>query len=235
MKIKQRTKKDPLIFEGSLPPLLKKIKITISPPHHVLNWFELLHMKPEELGRLIQRDFVGLAIDHLLKKPGRGIYRNKEIFTNKIKLISAYTFHLIDYWLKKPREGWPFDSSKQEEWPKLFEDIMEAETKTKEYSHEGRKLRPKTHILTAYIMERDFGEERERCNPNSHPWTDDCDAFRKTYISSNPYMKWFQSKLKDLEKAGIGLPFNLPITTKDPTEMILALAQLAQAMPVIKR
>ncbi|MGD0276061.1 MAG: hypothetical protein ABSB79_08395 [Syntrophales bacterium] len=236
MKINQRTPKDPLIFEGSFPPLFKKIKITISPPHDVSSWFELLRMRPEDLGRIVHRDLVGPAIDHLLKKPGRGIHRGKEAFTNKIKLCSAYTFCLIDYWLKKPQEEWPMDMSKKKEWPKLFKDISEAKTKMKaHFHHEGKELKPKTHKLTAYIIERDFGKEREKLNPKSNPWTDEPDSFKKTYILNNPYMNWFITKLKDLEKTDIALPINLPITTDNPSEIVLALTQLASAKSFIKR
>jgi hypothetical protein len=72
-------------------------------------------------------------------------------------------------------------------------------------------------------MERNFGKERVKNKPISNPWTEDPDAFKKTYILKNLFMNWIKDKINDLGKAGIELPPTLPITSEKPSDLILSL------------
>jgi len=56
-------------------------------------------------------------------------------------------------------------------------------------------------VITAYIMERDYGKEREKYKPRSSPWTDDPEGFKKSYILNSPYMKGVKMNFKELEEA----------------------------------
>lgn len=215
MKIKQRTKKSPLIFEGSFPPAFKKVKIEISPPHDVLNWFELLRIKPEELGKLFRRDFVGPVIDHLLRKPARGIHRGREEFISWVKYRAAFTYWFITYWLNRPARS----------QPRHFKDLV-AEVPPR-LSRSGKTKPPGALEITIHIMEKMFGKERR--SHGLKKWTDNPESFRRTFVSAknNEHIEWFRKRLRDLEQAGIGLPENLLITAERPSEVILALIQLA--------
>ena len=198
MKIRQRTKKSPLIFKGSFPPF-KKVKIEIFPPHDSSNWFELLRMEPEKLGGLIQRDFVGPVYDYIIGHPAlflkpevlrelknrkipigpaRGIHRGREVFIRRIKNLTAYTYCLVTHWLKKP----------EDEWPNPLKELVKQSSK---YTYHGRRERSKPRRVTAYIMEMDFGKEREKYHLRK--WTEDPEAFGRAFISNNKYAKFVKT------------------------------------------
>jgi hypothetical protein len=219
----QRTKKSPLIFKGSLPPFFEKLKIEIWPPHDVLNWFALLRMTPDELSRIIQKDFIGPAIDYLLRRPARGIQSGREEFTHRVKCRAAYTYCLITYWLSKPAEN----------QPQHFKDLV-AEVGPR-LSRSGKAKPPGALEITVHVMEKRFFKERR--SHGLKKWSENPDTFRRTFISAknNKYMEWFKKRLRYLEETGIDLPQNLSITSEDPSGVILALTQLIHIKTLQKR
>jgi hypothetical protein len=99
-------------------------------------------------------------------KPG------KEVFVDKMKRYAAYIYCWTEYWLRKP----------QDEWPEPLKEIIR---KLGKYASQGRKKRPEPERVTAYIMEMDFGKEREKYRLRK--WTKDLEAFGRTFISNNRY------------------------------------------------
>lgn len=220
MKIKQRNKKSILTIEGKFPSPYENIKLKISAFPD--DWYNLIYEffgKPKHIEKPIF-DYLKTVFDqvlnHILAERPRGVHSSMWEFTHKLKVRTAYIFCLLEYWLKKPEENWP-------------ESIKNAVKETPKIVGQHRKgiRKPKIHEITVYIIERDFGKEREKNNPKSNPWTDDPENFRKTYISKNPFIQTYKPKEKDFEKAKIDLPPDLPITlkhlSKGSSELILTL------------
>jgi len=222
MRIKRpRYKNSPLSIEETFPPPHENVKVIIIAhlgdlSDLAIDYYETL----EELGKIFLNHFLDRACYEIvtrfgLGKPPRGVHKKTWEFTQKMKTRAPYTFGVVDYWLKKPQEKWPKSVKKL---------INEFEDQLPTYAPLfGRKKKPKAHEVTAYIMERNFGKERAKNKPTSNPWTDDPEAFRKTYILGSHFMNWVKMKLDDLEKAGIKLPHELPIISEKPSALIFSL------------
>lgn len=218
--VKPRAKKFPYRIEETFPPPHENVKLII-----IANSDDLLSLgtdyqeNPEELGELLLNHFIANGLWEITDrfgtgKPPRGVHKQTWQFTQKMKIRAPYTFGLIDYWLKRPREKWPKPIKKV---IKEFEDEMSSFA-----PRSSKRKKPKAHKVTAYIIERNFGREREENNPASNPWTKDPNSFKKNYILKTSFMKWLKMKLKDLEEAGMELPPNLPIVSDKPSDVILA-------------
>lgn len=220
MKVKKsRTKKSPFLIEETFPPPHENVKLIIIGSLDDLNDLGGDYSEnPEELGKLFLNHFIGGGVWGIINRfgfgnPPRGVHKRIWEFTQKMKIRAPYTFGLIDYWLKRP----------QEKWPEPIKKVIKAFEVFSIVPRSGKRKKPKAHEVTAYIMERDFGKEREKNNPSSNLWTDDPDGFKKTYISRSHFTNWMKIKLKDLEDSGIELSPTLPITTEKPSEAILSL------------
>jgi hypothetical protein len=185
MKIIQRNKKSPLTIVENFPFPFEKIELKISGSPDAWYRFYALSVKPEELGNFIYVNFIAPAVRRLASERPRGCYKFKAEFIRRIKRLSAYNYCFFEYWLKK----------RDEERPDPIRKVLKEFEKSGSYSHYGEKLKPKAHEITAYIMERDFGNERKTYKiPN--PWTDDPDNFRRTYILNSGLVKYYRTYLK---------------------------------------
>jgi hypothetical protein len=178
----KRTKGTRLLSaEGTFLPLPRPredltLEISASPD----TWRTLYIMsfaKPGDIVSII-RNLSKATYDYISVKPGRGIDRGREDFIDKAKRYAAYVYCWTEYWLKKPQDEWP-------------EPLRELVRKLGEYAYHGRKERPKPRRVTAYIMERDFGKEREKYGLRQ--WTKDPEAFGRTFISNNKYAKFVKT------------------------------------------
>ena len=230
MKIKQRTKGTPMQIEVNLSSG-QKIEVTITPPHDVMQWFEILRIEPEELGRAIQSDLVGPIIDHLLSNPARGVHSGRKEFMHDMKGSAAYLYHLISYWLKKPKDVWPEPLKEMVDW--LEKLPAEQDTLKVVFDASGRKRehpRLQPLPLTIFFMERRFGRERKR--HGLKPWSNDPEGFRKIFLTEyneatengNRVLGWMEATMKALTEGGVELPINLPFDYRGiPSEMLLLL------------
>jgi len=132
-------------------------------------------VKPEDIVSII-RNLSKATFDYISAKPG------KEDFVDKIKRYAAYVYCWTEYWLKKPPEEWP-------------ESLKELVRKLGRYAYHGRKERPDPRRVTAYIMEMDFGKERQK--HHLRKWTKDPEGFGKTFISNNKYAKFVKTICRD--------------------------------------
>lgn len=231
-KIKQRTKNSPMKIEVNLSPA-QKIEVRISPPHDIMQWFEVLHMNPEELGRRIQSDLVGPIIDDLITKPARGAHSGREEFMHEMKGSAAYMYHLISYWLKKPEDAWPKVLKEMVVW--LEKLPAEQDTLNLVFDASGRR-RQNLYLeplpLTILFMEREFAQEREKHRVK--PWNDDREGFRKVFLTKkdNPIFRWMEDIMKALAEGGIELPIDLPFPHRGiPSERLLLLDRLYRSTP----
>ncbi len=129
--------------------------------------------KPGDIVSIIRNLSKG-TFDSISAKPGRND------FVDKVKRYAAYVYCWAEYWLKKP----------QDEWPESLRELVRKLGK-----HRGRKERPESQRVTAYIMEMDFGKERERYHLKK--WTKDPEAFGRTFIANNKYAKFVKTICKD--------------------------------------
>ena len=216
--VKPRTKKFPYQIEESFPPPHENIKLII-----IANDDDLTRLgtdyqeNPEKLGELLLNHFIAPGVWEIINRfgmgaPPRGIHKTTSAFIQKMRICAPYTFFLIDHWLKRP----------QEKWPRSIKKVIGEfdQKKPSNLSRSGKRKKPRAHEVTAYLMEKAFGKEREENNPASSPWTKDPDGFKKTYILRSNLTKGIKLKLKDLEDSGIELSPDLPITTEKPWEAI---------------
>ncbi len=105
-----------------------------------------------------------------------------EDFIDKVKRYTAYVYCWAEYWLKKPQHEWP-------------ESLKELVKKLGKYAYLGKGKRPESRRVTAYIMEMDFGKERERYHLKK--WTKDPESFGRAFISDNKYAKFVKTICKD--------------------------------------
>jgi hypothetical protein len=127
--------------------------------------------KPEDIVTMI-RNLSKSNFDYISAKPGR------EDFLDKIKRYAAYVYCWAEYWLKKPQDEWP-------------ESLTELVRKLDKYAYCGGKESPESQRVTAYIMEMDFGKEREKYHLRK--WTKDPETFARTFISNNKYAKFVKA------------------------------------------
>jgi hypothetical protein len=179
MDIKTRWKRSKgtrlLSTEGSFLPLPSSrenltLEISASPD----TWRTLYIMsfvKPEDIVSMI-RNLSKTTFDYISPKPGR------EDFVDKMKRYAAYVYCWAEYWLKKP----------QHEWPEPLKQLVRQLSKQ---TYHGRRERPKPPRVTAYIMEMDFGKEREKHHLKK--WTKDPEAFGRAFISNNKYAKFVKT------------------------------------------
>lgn len=182
MSIKTRWKRTKgtrlLSTEGTflpLPPPSKDLTLEISASPDT--WRALYIMsfaKPEDLVNTI-RNLSKTTFDYISAKPGR------EDFLEKMKRYAAYVYCWAEYWMRKP----------QDEWPKPLKELVRQLSK---HTYHGRRERPKPQRVTAYIMEMDFGKEREEHHLKR--WTKDPEAFEKTFISENKYARFVETICK---------------------------------------
>ena len=172
----KRTKGTRLLStEGSFLPLPSSredltLEISASPD----TWRTLYIMsfvKPEDIVSMI-RNLSKATFDYISAKAGR------EDFVDKMKRYAAYVYCWTEYWLKKPQDEWP-------------EPLKELVRKLDKDARHGRKERPKPRRVTAYVMEKDFGKEREKYHLRK--WTRDPEAFGRTFISNNKYAKFVKT------------------------------------------
>ncbi len=131
--------------------------------------------KPGDIVSII-RKLSKATFDSISAEPGR------EDFVDKVKRYAAYVYCWAEYWLNKP----------QDEWPESLRDLVR---KLSKHAYPGRKERPESRRVTAYVMEMDFGKERERYHLKK--WTKDPEAFGRTFISNNKYAKFVKAICKD--------------------------------------
>ena len=183
MDIKTRWKRNKgvsiLSTKGTFLPLLPPgedftLEISASPDI----WRTLYIMSFSNPGDIVSiiRNLSKATFDSISAKPGR------EDFVDKIKRYAAYVYCWAEYWLNKPQDEWP-------------ESLKELIRKFGKYAYRGRKERPESRRLTAYIMEMDFGKEREKYHLRK--WTKDPEAFGRTFISNNKYAKFVKTICKD--------------------------------------
>src|SRR5512136_1151526 len=127
--------------------------------------------KPEDIVSMI-RNLSKATFDYVSAKPGR------DDFVDKMKRYTAYVYCWVEYWLKKP----------QDEWPDPLKELVRQSSK---YTYRGRRERSKPRRVTAYIMEMDFGKEREKYHLRK--WTKDPEAFGRAFISNNKYAKFVKT------------------------------------------
>ena len=130
--------------------------------------------KPEDIVSMI-RNLSKATFDYVSGKPG------KDDFVDKMKRYTAYVYCWAEYWLKKP----------QDEWPDPLKELVRQSSK---YTYRGRRGRSKPRSVTAYIMEMDFGKEREKYHLRK--WTKDPEAFGREFISNNKYAKFVKTICK---------------------------------------
>lgn len=192
MKIKpRRNKKSPLTVEGEVPLSQgESLKLKISaPPETWETLYGLSSGRPEYVGNLIWLNFAKPASDHLNSPRPRGVHKGRDKFMFKMKELIPYVYYCVAYWLKEPQESWPKD----------FKKIIEKdENNFFGFSNRGKRKSYLPHEVTAYLMEKTYGEEREK--NRLKPWTDDPETFRKTFISDNELAKGFKAKPKDFLK-----------------------------------
>ena len=155
-----------------LPPPRKDLTLEISASPDT--WRALYIMsfaKPEDIVSMI-RNLSKATFDYITAKRGR------EDFVDRMKRYAAYVYCWAEYWLNKPEDEWP-------------EPLKELAKKLSKYTDRGRRERPKPPRVTAYIMEMDFGKEREKHHLKK--WTKDPEAFRRTFISNNKYAKFVKT------------------------------------------
>jgi len=161
-----------------LPPSREGLTLEISASPDIWRLLYIMSFaKPEDIVSMV-RDLSKAAYDHISAKPGRGIERGKEDFVDKVKRYAAYVDCWAEYWLKKP----------QDEWPNPLKELV---GKLGKNAYHGRKERPEPRRVTAHIMERDFGKEREKYGLRK--WTKDPEAFGKTFISNNKYARFVKT------------------------------------------
>jgi len=139
--------------------------------------------KPEDLARpadivSIIRNLSKATFDYMTVKPRKEGYGDREDFIDKVKRYSAYVYCWTRYWLKKPEDIWP-------------EPLKELVRRMGRYPDRGRREGSKSRIITAYIMERDFGKERKKFGLRQ--WTRDPEAFGRKFISNNKYAKFVRT------------------------------------------
>ena len=123
--------------------------------------------KPGDIVNIV-RNLSKATYDYISVKPTR------EEFVDKIRRYAAYVYCWAEYWLKRREDEWP-------------ESLRKLVRKLGKHEYHGRKQRPKPQRVTAYIMERDFGKEREAYGLRK--WTKD-PAFGRTFILNNKYAKF---------------------------------------------
>jgi len=128
-------------------------------------------VKPEGIIDVI-RNLSKTTFDYISVKSGR------EDFLDKMKRYSAYVYCWAEYWLKKPQDEWP-------------EPLKELVRQLSRYPYHGRRKKPTPARVTAYIMEKDFGKEREK--HHLIKWTKDPKAFERAFISGNKYAKFVKT------------------------------------------
>jgi len=160
----------------ALPPPREDLKLEISAsPGTWRTLYIMSFAKPEEIVSII-RNLSKAAFDYISVKPG------KEDFLDKIKRYAAYVYCWAEYWLKKPQDEWP-------------ESLKELVRKMGKYAYYGKEKRPEPRRVTAYIMELDFGREREKYHLRK--WTKDPEAFGRTFISNNKYARFVKTICRD--------------------------------------
>jgi hypothetical protein len=127
--------------------------------------------KPEDIVGMI-RNLSKNTFDYISAKS------RKEDFVDKMKRYTAYVYCWAEYWLKKPQDDWP-------------EPLKELVKKLNKRTCKGRRERPKPPRVVAYIMELDFGKEREKHHLTK--WTKDPEGFERTFISNNKYAKFVKT------------------------------------------
>lgn len=127
--------------------------------------------RPEDIVSTI-RNLSKATFDYVSAKPGR------EDFIDRMKRYSAYVYCWAEYWLRKPQHEWP---------EPLKELVMQLGKRT----HRGKRERPEPRRVTAYVMEIDFGTEREKYHLRK--WTKDPEAFAKVFISNNKYARFVKT------------------------------------------
>ncbi|NWG03609.1 MAG: hypothetical protein HXY44_12210 [Syntrophaceae bacterium] len=191
MRISQRNKKSTLTVTERFyfPYESQYMKISGMPDA----WYKLYSIatRPDELGTFIYTHFILPAVRHLNAKRPRGPHKSNAKFINKVKTLAAYNYCFLDYWLGKSREEWPEPIKKvvQE-----FEDEMGSY-----FPRTGKKKHPKALEIVAYMIERDFGEERQ-IHQTIKPWTDDIHNFDKVYVSGSGFVTYYKLYLELLGK-----------------------------------
>jgi hypothetical protein len=168
-----------LSTEGTFLPLPSRgedltLEISAS-PHTWRILYIMSFAKPGDIVNII-RNLSKATFDSISAKSGR------EEFVDKVKRYAAYVYCWAEYWLKKPQNQWP-------------EPLNELVRKLGKYAYRGRKERPESWRVTAYIMEMDFGKEREKYHLRK--WTKDPEAFGRTFISNNKYAKFVKTICRD--------------------------------------
>jgi hypothetical protein len=196
IRIKQgRNKESALRVDIDLPFPFEEVKLEICAlPKAWKTLYILSQIAPERIAKNININSISEAVFNKIEaKPGRGPHRGREDFVRKIKGIATYIYYWTDYWLKKHPNEWPNS---------LKEIIKEGRDQIiKERSHYGKPEKLKPSRVTAYIMEKYYGKEREKHDLS--PWMDDPDAFRRTFIASDEYTKYIKTKSQELIEKGI--------------------------------
>lgn len=150
-----------------------KLEISASPD----TWRTLYIMslaRPADIVSII-RNLSKATFDYMTVKPRKEGYGDREDFIDKVKRYSAYVYCWTRYWLKKPEDIWP-------------EPLKELVRRMGRYPDRGRREGSKSRIITAYIMERDFGKERKRYRLKK--WTENPEVFWRTFILNNEYARF---------------------------------------------
>ena len=223
MRISQRnkkSKKSTLTVTEGFPFPFESIPLKISGMPDA--WFRLyaLSAKPEELGRFLYVQFVAPAVRHLVSNSPRGPHKFRAAFINKVKNLSAYNHALFEYWLKRPEEDWPKSIKKV---------IRDFEKEGTSFSHFGQELKLKAYEITAYVMEKRFGKEREAYKI-LNPWTDEAENFRRIYISKEGFREYYRCFFRILESVVGRIP-DLPILPEDPAMAILPHLRITRCTP----
>lgn len=188
-----------------------KLAISASPD----DWKALRNLyveNPELLLESLYQKFLRPEFYESVVKPPRGIHSKRWNFNQKIKETAPFTYSLVDYCLGK----------KQEDWPMTFKEVVK-EYEAEELgspSYYGKKLRVKAYELTAFILEKAYGKERERLDPKSAPLTQGGYDFKKIYISPKENRELLKLCRESIEKFpdddSKGLPQDLEFIPKDP-------------------
>jgi hypothetical protein len=152
----------------------------------------LTHLKYEEQLEIF-KEFISKARARLPRrfKMPRGKFKDAVHFTPLVKRLATYSYFIIKDLLE--------NHSEIKFTKKLVEKYEKENEQNIIYPHDGKKLKPKPHEITAFILESILGEEREKYKLN--PWTDNPGNFRRIYIDWVKFKsqsKQFQSRLNSL-------------------------------------
>lgn len=178
--------------------LNKQIRLEVSASKE--SWKALRHFfidNKDQFNETFYRKFILPGFLNSTAKLPRGVHSKTWEFDQKIGMAAPCVFSVIDYCLKVDKQP---DSMK-----KL---LQRFKAEALHYSHSGKPLRPNALGLTAYLLEKAYGQERARIKRKSESWTIALDTFSRSYLTPNRRLiKIYQEHIETfLDHPTDGLP-----------------------------